>query len=92
MGRLVVAGNEGEQILMKGAKPQSVIYYIRILLGNERLESLSLLAQDQRLQLPMSLVEDDRRRCLVQLTGLDADEAVLDVVDPAHAMFAAQST
>src|SRR5262249_54092128 len=86
----LVTQYEMEQVLMKGAEPQSIINYIRILLRNHCLETLRLFAQAQRLQLAMGVVENHRRRRLVQLTRLDADQPVLDVVDPADAVFAAE--
>src|SRR5438105_15573821 len=36
----------------------------------------------------MRFDQENSRRCLIDLAGLDADQPVLDVVDPPHAMFA----
>ena len=86
----LVAGHEGEQVLVEGAEPQSIIDHVGVFLRHQRLESLRLLAQAQRLQLAMGLVQDHRRRGLVHLARLDADQPILDVIDPADAVLAAE--
>ncbi len=75
---------------MEGAEPQSIIDDVGVFLRDQRLEAGGLLAQAQRLQLAMGLVQDHRRRRLVQLARLDADQPVLDVIDPADAVLAAE--
>src|SRR5207244_3650468 len=86
----LIAGHEGQEILLKGAEPQSIIDYVRIFLRHESLETLRGLAEHQRLQLIMSAVKDDPGRSLVQLPRLDAHQAILHMIDAADAMFAAQ--
>ena len=55
-----------------------------------RLNRSVSLRQRQALERAVGGVQDRRRRRLVDLAALDADEAVLDVVDPADAVRAAE--
>src|SRR5205807_10598623 len=86
----LAAGHEGEEILMKGAEPQSIIDQIGVLLGHKSLKTLGLLAQNQRLQLVMRAMQDDAGRGLIELPRLDADQPVFHVVNAADAVLAAQ--
>ena len=58
--------------------------------ADEAVEPQLLLGQHQPLEGVVGRVQDHRRGRLVDLAALDADEAVLDVVDPADAVRAAQ--
>src|ERR1051325_1913899 len=66
----------------EGGKPQSVIDQIRIFLGQPVLQVEDHLVEREALQLRVREVENRRRRRLVNLPGLDPDEAVLDKVYP----------
>src|SRR5262249_41051674 len=53
---------------------------------DRRLESERLLREREELELAMRVVQHDRGRSLVDLARLDANQAVLDVVDPSHSV------
>ena len=73
---------------MELAEPEAVVDQVGIFLAHQGLEAERLLGQGQELDLAMGLVQDDRGRGLVDLARFDADQAIFDVVDPAHAVLA----
>src|SRR5688500_19719491 len=74
------------QVAVKGAEPQAVIRELRELVRYDPVEPQRVLRQGQALERPMRRVENRRGRRLVDLAALDADETVLDVVDPTDPM------
>ena len=85
---LLVRGDEGHQVLVQGAEPEAVVDQVGIGLADVRLEPKRVLGERQELDLAVRLVEHDGGRGLVDLARLDADQPVLDVVDPADAVLA----
>src|SRR5262245_55579088 len=85
----LTACDEAREIIVQSAEPQSIVDQIGVFLRDQGLEALLLLAETQRFQLAVRIVQDECPGGLVQLARLDADQAVLDVVDAAYAMLAA---
>ena len=86
LGRRDVAA----QVAVEGAEPQPVVGQLGQLVRDEPVEPERVLRERQPLERAVRRVEDRRRRRLVDLAALDPDEAVLDVVDPADAVVAAE--
>ena len=87
---LLVRDGEGHQVLVKLAEPEAVVDQVGVGLADQRLEPERLLREGQELELAMRLVQHDGGGRLVDLARLDADQAVLDVVDPADAVLAGE--
>ena len=85
---LLIRDSEGHQVLMELTEPETVIDQVGVGLAHERLEPERFLRKREELEFTMGLVEHDGRRGLVDLARLDADQAILDVVDPADAVLA----
>ena len=83
-------GDVAAQVAVEGAEPEAVVGELGELVGDEPVEPQRVLRQRQALERAMGGVEDRGRRRLVDLAALDPDEAVLDVVDPADAVGAAE--
>src|SRR5439155_799049 len=75
------------EVLVMGREPEPVVDELRVFLRNARLESQRVFRQHQRLERALRLMEQHRGRRLVDLPRFDADEAVLDHVDPPHTVF-----
>src|SRR5207248_9717721 len=71
-------------------KPFALVNETRVLRRDRRLETPSLGVEHQVFESPMRRVQDDGRRRFVDLSRLDSHEAVLDHIDPADAVQAAQ--
>ena len=78
------------QVARQGTEPQAVVDEARELVGDEPVEAERVARQGQPLQGVVGSVQDRRRGRLVDLAALDADEPVLDVVDPADAVRATE--
>ncbi len=65
---LLVRDREGHQVLVKLAEPEAVVDQVRIGLADLRLEPKRLLREGQELELAVRLVEQARRRNLVDLS------------------------
>src|SRR5256712_11899891 len=72
----------------KWAEPQAVIDHLRPLLRDKVFEPRDLLRQGDVFESLVSLQEEDGSGCLVDLARFDADEPVLEMIDPADAAFA----
>ena len=88
--RPIGARDVAAQVAVEGAEPQAVVGELGDLVGDDAVEAERVLGEDEALQRAVRGVEDRRRGRLVDLAALDADQAVLDVVDPAHAVRAAE--
>src|SRR3712207_5763255 len=75
---------------MVSREPLAVVDQIGILLRHTLLEALLHLRERELLQRLMRLEQGNGRRRLVDLAGLDADEAVFHHVDAADAVRAGQ--
>ena len=67
-------------------EPEAVVDEVGVGAGQLVLDALEIAGHDQLLELAVRGVQDDRRRRLVDLARLDADQPVLDHVDPADAV------
>ena len=74
--------DESHEVLVQGGKPEAVVDHIGDLAGHELLEAHLVLGERHLLQLGVGRVEHHGGRTLVDLAGLDPNQAVLDVVDP----------
>ncbi len=70
------------QIAVERAEPEAVVGQLGELVGHPAVEAQRVLGERQRFERGVGGVEDGRRGRLVDLAALDADEAILDVVDP----------
>ena len=84
------AGHVGGDILVVGAEPEPVVDEFRVLLRDVLLEPDLLLGEGHPLERAMGCMEGDGGGGLVELAALDAHEPILDVVDAADAMLAAE--
>ncbi len=79
------------QRIAQRAEPQSVVDHLRPLLRNGVLEPRDLLGQGDVLQRLVRLEQDHRGRGFVDLTRLDSDQSILEVVDAPDAVLAAKA-
>src|SRR3954454_24585014 len=79
-------GDVGAQVARQGAEPEAVVDEPGQLVRDEPVEPERVARQRQSLEGAMRAVQDGRRRRLVDLAALDADQPILDVVDPTHSM------
>src|ERR1700676_1116790 len=73
--------DEGVERGAQRREPEAVVHKSRPLVGDDALEARDVARDRQALERVVGRVQGDRRRRLVYLAGLDADQAVLDVVD-----------
>ena len=83
-------GHVAAQVAVERREPQPVVGQLGELVGHGPVEPERVLGQGQALERTVRLVQDRRGRRLVDLTALDPDQAVLDVVDPSDAVRATQ--
>src|SRR6266576_6293767 len=81
----------GVEVAPVAGEPLALVHEARVLRGNGRLETPSLGVEHQVFEGPVRGVKNDGRRRLVDLARLDPHEAVLDHVDAADAVQAAQT-
>ena len=86
----LAAGRVAAQVAVQGAEPQAVVGELGQLVGHDAVEAERVLGERQPLEGAVGAVDDRGRRGLVDLAALDADQAVLDVVDAADAVGAGQ--
>ena len=70
-------------------EPEAVVDHLRVFPRDARLEAQRVLREHHLFEGLVRRVQDHRRRRLVDLARLDTDEAVLDLVDAADAVLAA---
>src|SRR5262249_7362674 len=85
---LLVRKRKGHQVLVELAEPEAVVDQVRVGLTHVRFEAQRLLGKREEIQLAVSLVQQYGGRGLVDLARLDADQAILNVVDSPDAMLA----
>src|SRR5580693_1481904 len=73
---------------MELAEPEAIVDQVGIGLAYQCLEAERFLGKRQELDFTMGLMEQQGGRGLIDLARLDPDQAVLDMVDPAHAVLA----
>ena len=78
--------DEGVERGAQRREPEPVVHEARPLVGDDALESRDVARERQALERVVRGVQGDRGRRLVDLARLDADQAVLDVVDAADAV------
>ena len=83
----LVLFDEAHQVLVERTKPQPVVNDVADSLCDERLEPHGLPAERQVLKFAVSRMQNDGRRSFVDLTALDANQSVLNVINPANAVF-----
>src|SRR2546423_9271722 len=81
----------GVEVAPVTGEPLALVHEARVLRRNRSLEMASLGVEHQVFESPVRRVKDDSRRRLVDLARLDSHEAVLDHVDAADAVQAAQT-
>ena len=72
---------------MRG-EPETVVDHVGVFLPHALLEAGLLFAEAHGFHGPVCLVQDHGRRGFVDLARLDADQAILDVIDAADAVLA----
>ena len=82
-------GDKRVEGVAKRAEPQTVVDHLRPLLRDRVLEPRHLFRERDVLQRLVSLKKQHRGRSFVDLARLDADEAVLQVIDAADSVLAA---
>src|SRR5205085_6762292 len=80
-------GDERIKSVAQRAEPKAVVDHLRPLLADELLEARDLFGEGDVLERLVRLQQQDGRWRLVDLTRLDADEPVLEMIDAAHAAF-----
>jgi len=86
----LAAGGVAAQVAVQGAEPQPVVGELGQLIGHHPVETESVLGEGQPFEGAMGAVDDRGGRSLVDLATLDADQAVLDVVDATDAVRSCQ--
>src|SRR5436309_1261685 len=83
------AADVHSEVLMVRREPEAVVDHLRVFPRDARLEAQRVLREHHLFEGLVRRVQDHRRRRLVDLARLDTDEAVLDLVDAADAVLAA---
>ena len=84
------AGHVCCDVLVMGTEPEPVVNQLGILDGDRFLQLHLLLRKGHGLERAVGSVQDDARRRFIDLPALDPDQPVLDVVDPANTVDAAE--
>ena len=81
--------DEGIQGHSQRRKPETVINEIRIILCDLRFVMGDLFVECLAFQFPMGEMQDHRSRRLVDLTGFDSNQPVLNQIDPSNTVLTA---